>query len=122
MEKRHSQGRNIVGARLHVELPPACSLLKEDLPVTQGRSCRFVARDVIALPETHAAQNAVHAELAERSAVENSWRGRVQRPGNSWRREWSRSGLRAAFLRKAEAQRQRRRTDSRDLSCMLVAA
>src|SRR5262245_26650393 len=42
-EERRSQGRNIVSARLEVELPPAGSLLNKNLSVTQSRLRWFIS-------------------------------------------------------------------------------
>ena len=101
-EERHPQGRNIVGARLQVELKPAVGLLKEHLPVTQSRLSGVITRDVIALPQAHAAENAVHSDFAERSGVEDGWgeflqRTRYGRSGERCRR-WRRGRRRGRIL------------------------
>ena len=106
-EERNPEIRNIVGARLQVELKPAVGLLNEYLPVAQGRLRVVIARHVIPRPHAQTVENAVHGDLAERSGVEDGWGKSRQRTCygwrgercRGWRRGWGRCLSRGRFRR-----------------------
>src|SRR5579871_2401034 len=75
-EERHSEIWNVVSARLDKELKPPVGLLNKDLPVAQSGLLGVIAGNVIVLYQTHAADKAVHGDIAERAGVEHR-RGQV---------------------------------------------
>jgi hypothetical protein len=89
MKKRSSQGRNIVGSGLQIELPPPLRFLNEYLPVAEIPLCRVITRDGVSLPQSQTTDDAREVELAKRSRIEGEgaavWSGPVMAGvGRDW--------------------------------------